>query len=140
MRIVEEYGSELHQFVKDKIVEFGKSKLPATINNSSENFVGCYLYDDSEQIVGGITGHYYWNIMHIDFFWIDESLRGTGQGTALLRKMEELAKKEKCKLIHLETFSFQAPKFYEKNGYTQLAKIDNVPMEDSHYYFFKKEF
>ena len=139
MKIIEEYGNELHPFVKEKIIEFGERKLPSTIDTLSENFVGCYLYDDAEQIVGGITGHSYWNIMHVDFFWIDENLRGEGQGTELLNKMEKLARKEKCKVIHLETFSFQAPKFYEKNGYIQFGKIEDVPVENCDYFFFKKE-
>lgn len=139
MKIIEEYGSKLHPLVKEKIIEFGEANLPTTIDTLSENFVGCYLYDASEKMVGGITGHSYWNIMHVDFFWIDESLRGEGQGTILLARMEEMAKKEKCKVIHLETFSFQAPKFYEKNGYTQFGKIENVPVENCDYFFFKKD-
>lgn len=139
MKIIEEYGNELHPLVKEKIIEFGEAHLPPTIDTVSENFVGCYLYDDQNQMVGGITGHSYWNIMHVDFFWVDESLRGKGQGTVLLHKMEQLAKKEKCKVIHLETFSFQAPKFYAKNGYTQFGKIEHVPVENCDYFFFKKD-
>lgn len=77
--------------------------------------------------------------MHIDFFWVDESLRGQGQGKRLLTGIESIAKRENCKAIHLETFSFEAPKFYEKNGYQQFGNIKNVPIQNCDYFFFKKE-
>lgn len=138
MYIKEIYDSELDPFIKEKIIEFSEGKLPSTIDTLSENYLGCYLYDENDKIVGGITAHCYWNIMHIDFFWIDENLRGQGQGSELLKRMEEIGRKEKCVVIHLETFSFEAPNFYKKNGYEQFGKIENVPIDKCDYFFFKK--
>nr|WP_278252604.1 GNAT family N-acetyltransferase [Enterococcus sp. 669A] len=129
----------MQELVKDKIVEFGNSSLPPSIDTLPESTYGCYLYDETTKLMGGIVAHCFWNIMHIDFFWVDESLRGQGQGRNLLNKMESIAKREKCKVIHLETFSFEAPRFYEKNGYKEFGKIKDVPVADCDYFFFKKE-
>jgi len=41
-------------------------------------------------------------------------------------------------VIHLETFSFEAPKFYEKNGFETFGKIRDVPVAHCDYFFFKK--
>lgn len=46
--------------------------------------------------------------------------------------------REKCKVIHLETFFFEAPKFYEKNGFETFGKIRDVPVAHCDYFFFKK--
>lgn len=139
MNIVENNTLEMQELVKDKIVEFGNSSLPPSIDTLPESTYGCYLYDETTKLVGGIVAHCFWNIMHIDFFWVDESLRGQGQGRNLLNKMESIAQREKCKVIHLETFSFEAPRFYEKNGYKEFGKIKDVPVADCDYFFFKKE-
>ncbi|MGM0214278.1 GNAT family N-acetyltransferase [Enterococcus sp. AZ109] len=138
MHIIENNTLEMQELVKDKIVEFGNRSLPTSIDTLPEASYGCYLYDDKNNIVGGIVAHCYWNIMHIDFFWVDESLRGQGQGRKLLTKMESIAQREKCKVIHLETFSFEAPLFYEKSGYQEFGKINDVPVMDCDYFFFKK--
>lgn len=138
MYIKQEFDSELSPVIKQKIIEFSEQKLPSTIDTMAENYLGSYLYNDNDELVGGITGHTYWNIMHVDFFWIDDSVRGEGLGTQLLKSMEEIARTEKCKVIHLETFSFQAPRFYEKQGYELLGVINNVPVDDCDYFFFKK--
>lgn len=54
--------------------------------------------------------------MHIDFLWIEDKLRHQGYGTKLLHKIEGIAKEKKCRLIMLDTFSFQAPEFYKEFG------------------------
>lgn len=137
MRIVENNTLELQAKIKDKIVAFGNKKLPTTIDTLPESTFGCYLYDE-DKLVGGIAAHCFWNIMHIDFFWVDENLRGEGQGRKLLVEIEIIAKREHCKAIHLETFSFEAPNFYKKNGYEEFGKIKDVPILGCEYFFFKK--
>lgn len=138
MEIVETYNAELSPLLKEKIFAYSEANLPPTIDTLAESYLGCYLYEQAE-LVGGITGHCYWNIMHVDFFWIDERLRGQGQGSRLLHKMETIAKREKCHVMHLETFSFEAPRFYQKQGFIEFGKLENVPINDCDYYFFKKE-
>ncbi|MGB0497250.1 MAG: GNAT family N-acetyltransferase [Rubricella sp.] len=50
-------------------------------------------------------------------FWVDEAERGKGTGAMLLRAAEEEARTRGARLAVLDTFSWQAPGFYEKQGY-----------------------
>lgn len=138
MKIRSYKGDSLHPLIKEKIVEFSESKLPTTIDTIAESYLGAYLYNDNEEIVGGITGHSFWNMLHIDYFWIDENYRGKGTGSELLAAMEDKARSEKCTCITLETFSFEAPVFYEKNNYERFGVIENTPLEGIDYYFYRK--
>ena len=60
--------------------------------------------------------------MHIGFFWVDKTFLGQGQGKRLLTEMEIIAKRERCKVIHLETFSFEAPNFTRRADMKNLEK------------------
>ncbi len=69
---------------------------------------------------------------------MDESLRQMGVGSSLLKKAEELARESSCTLIYLDTFSFQAPKFYEKLGFEVFGKIENFPETYTRYFLVKR--
>lgn len=67
--------------------------------------------------------------MHINYLWVDESMRGKKIGKDLLHFAESLAIDKNCTVIYLETFSFQAPEFYKKYGFEVFGKLDTVPKE-----------
>jgi len=48
-------------------------------------------------------------------------MRGQGIGERLMPMAEEVAQKKHCTGIWLETFSFQAPGFYQKLGYSEFV-------------------
>ncbi len=62
--------------------------------------------------------------MEVDFLWVDEKLRGHGIGKRLLLKLEQTAHERGCRQVTLNTFSFQAPEFYQKLGYSIFGVID----------------
>ncbi|MGE7624915.1 hypothetical protein ACQKMD_18275 [Viridibacillus sp. NPDC096237] len=41
--------------------------------------------------------------------------------------MEEIARENSCRLIQLDTFSLQAPNFYQKYGYEIVDAIKEIP-------------
>jgi GNAT superfamily N-acetyltransferase len=65
-----------------------------------------------EEVVGGVIGAIFWDWLYIDLMWIKEDLRGLGYGHRLLELAEEEGRKRGAKNAYLDTFSFQAPKFY----------------------------
>ena len=65
--------------------------------------------------------------MYFSVLWVEESLRNKGNGTKLLRMMENEAVRLGCKCAHVDTYSFEAKPFYEKNGYTLFATLENYP-------------
>lgn len=50
-----------------------------------------------------------------------------------------IVKNEKeCRLINLDTFSFQAPDFYKKHGYKVIGVSEDHPKGHNHYYLEKR--
>ena len=98
-----------------------------------------FLRDDKGRIVGGVYGNYgCFGWLYIDTLWVDERLRGKGYGARLMNLIEELGIKAGCTDAYLNTFSFQAPAFYQKLGYTIFAQLENFPAGHSRMFLRKK--
>jgi len=65
--------------------------------------------------------------------WVGEHARNQGIGTMLLEAAEEEAKSKVCVTILVKSYSFQAPQFYERNGYRIEHILDGFPEERAHY-------
>ncbi len=73
----------------------------------------------------------------IDVLWIKEEFRKDGYGSTLLKEVEKIVKEKGCKLVHLDTFDFQAKDFYLKHGYEIFGVLDNCPCGRKRYYMKK---
>lgn len=78
-------------------------------------------------IVGGIVGEVWMTVLFIQLFWIDERFRGKGHGTALIKKIEEEARRFGAVRSYLDTLSVQAPDFYRACGYQAFGALDGYP-------------
>jgi GNAT superfamily N-acetyltransferase len=88
----------------------------------------CFAVLSSEEvIVGGVLGELYWDWLHIDLMWIPDELRGRGLGQRLLAAIEAEARRRGAKHAFLDTFSFQAPEFYRKQGYRLFGSLPGFP-------------
>jgi len=96
------------------------------------------IRDGSEDLLGGLVGRIAWGWLHIEILWLGSELRGQGLGTRLLAKAEDLARKNKCTGIYLDTFSFQAPEFYTSLGFRVFGKIEDFPEGHCRYFLQKK--
>lgn len=96
------------------------------------------LKDDNKNVWGGIMVTFLWNGMEINALWVDESIRKQGWGHKLMRVVEQEAIKRGCTIAYTNTFSWQAPEFYEKLGYKLYGKLDNFPKGSSLSYFSKQ--
>jgi ribosomal protein S18 acetylase RimI-like enzyme len=97
-----------------------------------------FLHAPNDTVVGGLIGSTYFNWFYIDLLWIAEELRGCGHGCRLLTLAEGEARKRGAKGACLDTFSFQAPDFYRKNGYEVFGVLQDFP-EGHQRYFFRKQ-
>jgi ribosomal protein S18 acetylase RimI-like enzyme len=77
-------------------------------------------------VVGGLLCHFYWNAAHVELLWISETARGSGHGRRLMEEVERRAHRRGTRVIYLSTFSFQAPKFYEKLGYRRFGQLKKI--------------
>jgi len=99
----------------------------------------CFILQGPErEIVGGILGETNWNWFYLDLLWVKKELRGQGYGSQLMDKDEEEARKRGVQNAYLDTFSFQAPGFYEKYGYQEFVELPDFPSGSTRY-FYKKE-
>ena len=55
----------------------------------------------------------------------------------LLQAMENTAKKKGAKYAEVDTFSFQALPFYQKQGFEVFGTLENYPISDKKYYLNK---
>ena len=93
--------------------------------------------DDEGSLQGGIRATCYWNTLHIELLWISETARGSGIGRKLIQKAEAFARDNGCENALVETTSWQARPFYEKNGYNHMATLPNRPKGHSSHYLKK---
>ncbi len=88
-------------------------------------------------VAAGIVAGSVSDTLEIEFLYVDEKYRNKGLGKKLLLHAEEKAAKNGIKRVILNTYSFQAPGFYEKLGYEKLFEISPCFSEHSQYYFIK---
>jgi GNAT superfamily N-acetyltransferase len=79
------------------------------------------------KIVGGIVGEVWTTVLFIQFFWIEQKLRGKDYGTKLVEAIENEAKRFGATRSYVDTMSFQAPGFYRACGYREFGAIDGYP-------------
>jgi GNAT superfamily N-acetyltransferase len=138
LSISSEWNKDQAMFVRRKLIEYNQENVTENVNEAINENVSVILKDDNDNILGGITGNIYWNCLHIDIFWIDKEIRGQGQGKRLLKAAEKLAKDNGCTLVKLDTFSFQAPDFYKKQGFEIFGILENFPEGFNQYHLFKR--
>lgn len=137
MKIMQQENKEDREFIRRKVIEHNMSILPAAIKSPLDE-VNFIARSDEGEIIGGITGTGFWQHMHIDFLWVDEAARGQRIAEQLMEQMEQYARKTGCRLMVVDTFSFQAPSFYEKQGFIEFGTLENHPAGHSQHYFEKR--
>jgi GNAT superfamily N-acetyltransferase len=88
-------------------------------------------------LVGGATGYTHRGWLFIQYLWVSDELRGRGLGAHLLGRAETSARERGCRAVWLDTFSFQAPGFYEKLGYRQFGQLDEFPPGHARHFVWK---
>lgn len=122
----------------DEIYEMLKS-YNLSNREASENIpLGVYYVDESERKLAGLTGETFGNWLCINYLFVAENLRNKGIGTKIVLSAEDEARKRNCKYVFVDTFSFQAPKFYEKLGYKEVFSLNEYPYTGKRHYYIKK--
>ena len=105
----------------------------------SENIpIGIFVENENNRKMAGLTGETFGNWLCIHYLFVAEHLRREGVGSKLLKAAEQEALRRGCKYAFVDTFSFQAPMFYEKHGYKEVFTLNDYPYTGKRYYYTKE--
>ena len=112
--------------ITDTITEHEQEELLQLLRIYNSQFIdfsrvgsdlAVYARDDSGNMRGGLIGNRQGEWLNIKYLWVSDELRGSGLGSQLMQAAEAEARKQGCRHALVDTFSFQARPFYEKQGY-----------------------
>ena len=119
------------------IIDFNNQAVPGLEPIEDEVRFHTLARDDDGTVQGGIRATCYWNTLHIELLWIAEPYRGSGLGRSLIEQAEKFARENECSNAFVETTSWQAKPFYEKNGYCLVATLADRPKGHASHYLSK---
>jgi GNAT superfamily N-acetyltransferase len=93
--------------------------------------------DAKRRLLGGLILQSYWKESYVELLWVTARARGAGLGRRLIQEAERQARQRGSRLIHLNTYSFQAPRFYEKQGYRRFGGLAGSPKAASRHFYVK---
>ncbi|PLT29325.1 GNAT family N-acetyltransferase [Peribacillus deserti] len=124
------------ELINKKMYEFNAQYFRDELKGRHQE-VHVFVKDEDGRVWGGLLSEIRWNWMEVHYLFIEEEIRHEGYGRKLLAEAEKIAVQEKCDFIKLDTLSFQALGFYQKQGYNVFGTIENAGGEYSHYYLKK---
>jgi GNAT superfamily N-acetyltransferase len=115
---------ELEAFLAERIYEYNAA---VTGYHDGESFSAIHQ-GASGTLDAGIAGHTWGGCCFVTHLWVAEAARGRGIGSELLGTVERHARDKRCRLVLLSSHTFQAPGFYTRRGYEQVARVDDHPV------------
>jgi GNAT superfamily N-acetyltransferase len=91
------------------------------------------------KLLGGLHGRTGFRRLFVELLFVPAELRGQGLGSRLLQLAEAEARARGCVGAWIETFSADARRVYERNGYRVFGEIADYPPGNTRY-FLSKDF
>ena len=120
---IEQEPQHAIQALEDKLYVYNSN----TINRHDGRLFSKTIRDENGNLLAGVGGWTWASACEITLLWVREDMRSKGIGSKLLEAAEEEAIGNKCNTILARSYSFQAPYFYERNGYRVEHIIENFP-------------
>ena len=96
------------------------------------------LRESGVGVIGGLCAKTVLSWLKIDIMVVDPAFRGRGMGTSMLELAEREAFSRGCRYSFVETMEFQAPGFYRRHGYDEVASIPDWDSHGHSKFFFTK--
>ena len=94
--------------------------------------------DHAGKPLGGLILESYYRESYVELLWLSDKARRQGLGRRLMAEAERRARKRGSRLLHLNTYSFQAPGFYEKLGFARFGGMEGSPAGASRHFYVKR--
>ena len=137
IKVTDKIDQKSYDKVVELLVEFNKSRTKQFADEINKP-IEIIVRDNDDEIVGGLYGRSIWGTLEIKTFVVKPENRNNGIGQKLILEAEKEAEKRNCRFISLDTFSFQAPEFYEKLGFVKIGTETDFPKGFEKYYYRKK--
>ncbi|MBU0506001.1 GNAT family N-acetyltransferase [bacterium] len=132
--------------IQETISEQEMAELSSLLNNdqpahnllNDKKDIGIFLKNKQGQLEAGLVGHTFLNWLYIKLLWVHDNKRKEGIGRKLVSEAERIAKERGCLYAWVDTFSFQAPEFYERLGYEVFGQLDDFPGVNKRVFYRKK--
>jgi ribosomal protein S18 acetylase RimI-like enzyme len=105
-------------FLEVRLYEFN-----AAATGRADGMGLCFTVEDGGRIVAGAAGFSWAGFAQVRELWVDEAYRRQGLGTELMAAAEREAARRGCVELQVTTFSFQAPEFYRRLGFEEVARV-----------------
>ena len=122
------------RFVEDGLYEYNAEQTGA----DDGQWLTIFVRDDAGAIVAGLHGWTWCGAGKVERLWVHKDLRRQGYGQRLLAAAEKEARARGCHQLLLDTFSFQAPLFYQKLGFEVIAVTEGFPRAPYSEYHLRK--
>jgi GNAT superfamily N-acetyltransferase len=99
--------------------------------------LGLLVRDDAGSVVGGLWGWSELGRFFVQLLFLPERRRHAGLGSELMARAEAVARARRCRVIWLDTFSFQARPFYERLGFSCFGALADYPPGGARYFLVK---
>ena len=116
------------------LVRFNRSKA-GPLNYSRDVLT---VRGSGGRLLGGLILQSYWRESYIELLWLSDPARAQGYGSQLMQEAERRARRRGSRLIHVNTYSFQAPGFYRKQGYRLFGSFSGSPRSVTRYFYVKR--
>jgi len=123
--LVGEGDAELDRRLSD---ELDKVNAAATPDVAPARELTVQVLDGAGALAAGVSGWTWGVAAGIGMTWVRDDARGTGLGAQLLVAFEDEARSRGCTHVFVTSFTFQAPGFYERHGYRELFRWEDLPM------------
>ena len=130
---LENTESQKSQIIGDLIRSYNRSKREVAESEP----LNLYIEDEHGEIMAGLVAETFGNWLEIEYLFVKEDIRGQGIGSQLLHQAESEAKKRNCRFAFVNTYQFQAPAFYQKNGYQEVFILKDYPYTGQRHYYQK---
>ena len=101
-------------------------------------WLAIFVRDDAGAMVAGLHGWTWGETGFIRTLWVRQDARRRGLGARLVATAEHEALRRGCRVMHLDTHSYQAPGFYRQLGYEEIGTLPGWPDERSTRIFFRE--
>lgn len=137
VKVTDNIDQESYDRVVELLVEYNLSKTQQ-FKNEINKPIEIIVRNNNGEIIGGLYGRSIWGTLEIKTFVVKTENRNKGIGRKLIIEVEKEAKNRNCRFISLDTFSFQAPEFYEKFGFKKIGIESDFPKGFEKYYYRKE--